>query len=44
MTEHNAPESTEADNDDAFTDVVAAVAAVFIPVIVLVYWLSGMTS
>ena len=37
-------EQIEDTNDDALADVLSAVAMVVIPVMAVVYWLSGMVS
>jgi hypothetical protein len=39
IAENSAPE-----NEDAFVDAVSAVAVVVIPVIFVVYWLSGLPT
>jgi|TARA_B110000977_G_scaffold97659_1_gene128577 hypothetical protein len=37
-------ESTKPENEDGFSDALAAVALVVLPVIAIVYWLSGMPT
>jgi hypothetical protein len=37
-------ENQEAGNEDSFADAISAVAVVVIPVIVIVYWLSGLPT
>jgi len=34
-------ESTKPENDDGFADAFAAVAVVALPVLAIIYWLSG---
>ena len=37
-------ESAKPENDDSFADATAAVVVVVIPVLAIVYWLSGMPT
>ncbi len=38
----NEPNAVNERSEDGFVDAMAAVAAVLIPVIAIIYWLSGM--
>ena len=45
MTEQEAPgENSGSDDNDALVDAVCAVAIVVIPVLAVVYWLSGLPT
>lgn len=37
-------ESTKPENEDGFADALSAVALVVLPVVAIVYWLSGMPT
>jgi hypothetical protein len=37
-------ESTKPENENGFADAVAAVSLVVLPVVAIVYWLSGMPT